>query len=165
VSAPGSSCHPAALASNRTRVVHTALTLYKSHTQFPVCTSEKRPPGDSKRAFGSDITQGTNVLHDGLAEVPVLRIARKHIIVPGVHASHVHTVLAPVPQGGSGATCLESGGIVVLAARYIMQMWDQGVGAGSHQCWIVHPDNQPLQHPQKCNWAQYAHSSLRARIG
>jgi hypothetical protein len=101
----------------RARPVYITLTLHKSHTQFPVGTSEKRPPGDSRRACRRDLTQGTKVPHDGPAEVPVRLDAGRHKGVTGVQMASMCPVLAQVSQSGSGAAHLGGGGSAGRAVR------------------------------------------------
>jgi hypothetical protein len=108
---------PAAPKPWQARVVHTALTLQKSHNQFPVGACKKRPPGASQRACRRDISQGTAVPHDGPAEVPVGLDAGRHQGVTGVQMAGMRSVLAPVTQCGSGAFRLGGGDNVGRAAR------------------------------------------------
>jgi hypothetical protein len=101
----------------RARTVHITLTLNKIHTQFPVGTSKKRPPGDSQRPRQRNIAQGTKVPHDGLAEVPVRINAGRHKGVTRVQMARMRRVCAPVTQSYSGALCVGGSGNVGRAAR------------------------------------------------
>jgi hypothetical protein len=114
------------------------LTLYKSNAQFPVSTSEKQPPGDSERARRSNRAQGANAPQDGPAEVSVCLNAHRHNGVARGHMSLERTQLAPAGSHVSGKRrkrrLSSVGESVGHAAR-----WDNGMGEGSRQCWLVPP--------------------------
>jgi hypothetical protein len=63
------------------------------------------------------ISQGTNVLYDGLAEVPIRLIARKYKPVRRVQMSRMRMALAAVAQSGSDATCPGHWGTAGRATR------------------------------------------------
>jgi hypothetical protein len=96
----------------RTGAVHITLTLHKSHTQFPVGTSKERSSGNSRRECRRDVAEGTKVLHDGPAEVPVHLDAGRHKGVARVQMASMRPVLIPVTQSGSSTSRLGSGGNV-----------------------------------------------------
>jgi hypothetical protein len=100
---PSNTCRPEALASKSG--THNP-DLQNSRSQFLVCTSKKRPAGDSQRVRQRDITQGTQVPRDGPAEVSVCLEAGRHKGVAGVYMSGMRPALAPVTQSGSGASHL-----------------------------------------------------------
>jgi hypothetical protein len=62
----------------RARAVHINQTLHKSHTWFPVGSSKKRPPGESRGTLRRDIDQGRKVQHDGPAKVTIRLEAGRH---------------------------------------------------------------------------------------
>jgi hypothetical protein len=79
-----------------------------------VGTSPERPPSDSQRACRREFTQGTKVLHDGPAEVPV---RLRHGGVAGMQMASMRPVHALVTQSDSGPARLGGGGNVSRAAR------------------------------------------------
>jgi hypothetical protein len=82
-----------------------------------VGTSKKRPSSDSQRPRQRDVAQGTKVLHDGPAEVPVRLDAGEHKGLTGVQMARMRLLLAPVMQSGSSTSHLGGGGNVVQVAR------------------------------------------------
>jgi hypothetical protein len=96
--------------------------------------SKTRQRRDSQRARRHDIAPGTNVPHDGTAEVPVLLDVGRHKSVHRVQMARMRPVGVPVTQSGSSASRLRGGGNVGRAAwtnpRDIQQGGTVGVGKG-----------------------------------
>jgi hypothetical protein len=92
------------------------LTLHKSHTQFPVGTRKKRPPGDSQSARQRDIALGAKVSHDGCRSARTSRRWQAQRCDRGADGPHAPGT-CPVMQSSSGASRLGGGGDVGRAAR------------------------------------------------
>jgi hypothetical protein len=86
------------------------LILQRSDTQFPVGTSMERSTGDSQKACGRDFAEGTKVLHDGPAEVPVHLDAGRHKCMARLQMAGIRPVLIPFMQSGSNVFRLVGGG-------------------------------------------------------
>jgi hypothetical protein len=145
------------------------LTLHKSHTQFMVGTSKKRPPGDSHRAHRCEIAQGTEVElevpHDGPAKLPARLDAGRHKGVTDVQMACTRPVHAPVTHSHSCVFRSGGGGDVGRAAR--MNHGDIQQGGSSErspQCRLSPIDDQSLQHQRECDWAPYA-QKIRCHVG
>jgi hypothetical protein len=142
VSAAGNTCRAE---KHRARAERATLTMHKSDVQFLVGTSEKHPPGDSKRACRSDVAQGANVPCDGCAEAPARLGTRGH-----------KSVRSPGMQGHSGATCLQHRpGSTSESCRHPPR-WVCGVGQGSPQYGPMLFGIEPLQRQRMFKWAQYS---------
>jgi hypothetical protein len=66
--------------------------------------------------MNSDVAEGTKVLHDGPAEVPVSLDAGRYKGVAQVQMASMRPVLIPVTQSGSSAFHLKGSGNVGRAA-------------------------------------------------